>query len=75
MRELGTVAISKGGTWGFIQADSPARKVYWHLSAVKDGAVLHDLDRVEFEVVENKGGNSCHWKAVRIVPVAAAARA
>jgi cold shock CspA family protein len=74
MREQGTIAISKNGTWGFIQADSPARKVYWHLSAVRDGIVLHELDRVEFTAVPNQGGNSCKWKAADIRPIAAAAK-
>lgn len=69
MKEQGTVVRSEGnGLWGFIQTDS-RRKVYWHLSDVKDGIVLAEFDRVSCEIVENPRGNSCRYKAVNIEPL------
>ena len=68
MKEQGTVVRSENGLWGFLQSDS-RRKVYWHLSEVKDAAVLNEFDRVMFEIIENPQGNSCRFKAINIEPL------
>jgi cold shock CspA family protein len=70
MRQQGTVVKSSDGNYGFIQSDA-RQKLFWHLSDVKDGAVLHEFDRVSFDVIENKAGNSCRWRAMGIIPIQA----
>jgi cold shock CspA family protein len=68
MREQGTVVRSEDGLWGFIQSDS-RRKIYWHLSEVKDSMVLREFDRVSFEIADNPKGNACRFKAISIEPL------
>jgi cold shock CspA family protein len=71
MRQQGTV-VRAHETFGFIQSDQ-GQKLYWHLSDVKDSAVLHEFDRVSFDCIPNPKGNSCRLKAVGIIPIRASA--